>query len=637
MRRAKTESLPFGSMGIDTNFKDSFLSENPDIKVCSEEEEKLAFSLNISPGLVLGGLIGAGIASKKGKKESLDYQDRLRIMNTPPPPKKSARPTVKGGYYSQATNLAKNLRVVFTPVSAIYLVKNGSNDVAIETISVDRMDNTMYNAWEHKDQDFFKRMLLNKMMMEVNLAEKIFARNIVANQQILSNNIAERAGIKKTASFDMADDFGGYIDSILKMRSYYNDSPAAQKLASVLDKMVSGDDVVVTPGLGNEPEKYASLGKVEDVFGINADTSKIRSLKNRLESPGYLKKHLQVGFFPDRVSFVVDNTLITTMSVFDMNNEGFNAFKSQDQKYFKKLFGKTIKAAPGMSKTASENEAKIKLLGIPRATAFRMNEIHPYVYYEILKKKYGKAWNNCDLSALIKRIELDFKLGQTGIPDIPLNKMMSIYAVLSDETMNAFTSPLAFEKIARSFNELPIDFLSSESDGLGIGEIVYALECYAEIIADKGADAYELFSDEVILYIANTMLDKDIVVIYPNLKNQTDSYMEFYSKLNRQILDRLVEKNNLDALENKDSDVLSARQNEILQPAALQVLTAIRTGEITKKLTSDYIDKICEENEFDMNKDALLRRQVQLNLNTDDFIQSKLKVAKTQMELFKLA
>ena len=109
---------------------------------------------------------------------------------------------------------------------------------------------------------------------------------------------------------------------------------------------------------------------------------------------------------------------------------------------------------------------------------------------------------------------------------------MSIYAVLSEETMNAFTSPLAFEKIARSFNELPIDFLSPESDGLGIGEIVYALECYAEIIADKGIDAYELFSDEVILYIANTMLDKDIVVIYPNLKNQTDSYMEFYFRLN---------------------------------------------------------------------------------------------------------
>ena len=638
MRKAKTKSLPFGSMSIDTNFKDSFLSENPDIRKCTEEE-KLAFSLGISPGAVFGALLGAGVASKAGRKASLEYQDRLRIMNTKPQKKKY--PSIQSGYYSQAQNLAKNLRVVFTPVSAVYLVKNGTNDVAIETIDVEKMDNVMHNAWENKNQDFFKNMLLNKMMMEVNLAEKIFAKNMIANQQILSDNIAKRAGIAKKASFGAEDDLCGYIDAVLKMREYYEDSESHQKVAAVLEQMtdMNKDAIVVKPELGNEPEKYAALGKVKDVFGINANTSKIRSLKKRLENPAYLKRHLQIGFFPDRVSFIVDNTLITTLSVFDMNHKGFNAFKSQDQKYFKRLFNRTIKSTgkkEGMAKTAEEVNPIQKLINIPRATAFRMNEIHPYVYDRILSRKYGKEWNNNELSVLIKRIEMDFKLNETGIPDIPLNKVMSAYTLLSNDTINAFTSSLAFEKIARSFNDLPIDFLTAESEGLGIGEIAFALECYNSILMDRGVDAYELFSDEVTLYIADVLLDKDIVILYPDLKNQTDAYIEFYGDLNRKILDKLIERNNLSEMENKDMDVKSARQNEILQPLTLQVLTAIRSKEVSSDLAPEYIDRICEENEFDMNKSSLLRRQIQLNLNTDEFLETKRKAAKTQLELFRL-
>lgn len=623
-------------MSIDTNFKDSFLSENTEIQKCAEDDKR-PFGVSVGPGAILGALIGASIGAKKNKEKQQDYQDRLRIMNAPPNRFKNQSLSIQGGYYSQANNLAKNLRVVFTPVSAVYLVKNGTNDVAIETINVDKMDDVMLNAWQHKDQEFFKRMLLNKMLMEINLAEKMFAKNIVANQQILTQNIAKRSGINKTASFNMEDGLCGYLDSILKMREYYNGSSESQKLASVLENMViDSDSVFILPGIGNEPEKYASLGKVDNVFGINASTSKIRSLKKRLENPSYLKKHLQVGFFPDRVSFIVDNTLITTLSVFDMNNKGFEAFKNQDQRYFKRLFNKTIKTKPGMNKTAEEKQTKPKLLNIPRATAFRINGIHPYVYYQILKKRYGNAWNNCDLSALIKRIEMDFKLGETGIPDIPLNKIMSIYTCLSDETINAFASSLAFEKIARSFNDLPIDFLTSESEGLGIGEIVFALECYEQIMADRNIDAYELFTEEVISYIADVMLSKNIVLIYPKTDSPTDTYMEFYTNLNRKILDKLIEKNNIDAIDSDNVDVLSARQNEILQPMAIQALTAIRDKQVSKDLASEYIDELCERNEFDMTKDELLRRQIQINLNTDEFLKDKRKAEQAQMELYRL-
>lgn len=612
----------------ETDFKDSFFSE---VAPVLEPQEKVAFK--VTPGMVIGSLVGAKLADKKYDS----VQDRERIRRTPAAVKTvEKKPTIKGNYYSQAENLAKNLRVVFTPVSAIYVVKNGVKDVAIETIDIEKMDNTMHTAWQNKDQEFFKRMLLNKMFMDINLAEKIFARNAIMNQNILSNNLAQRVGIEKKASFNTPDDFGGYIDGILQMRKYYERLPEAQKLASVLESMSKHKEVDIEVGLGTEPEKYASLGKVNDVFRIDSSTSSIRSLKKRLESPGYLKKNVQIGFLPDRVTFVVDNTLITSLPVFSMNQEGFKAFRVEDQKYFKRLFNKTIKINQNMQKKAAEEELPISLINIPKATVFRINEIHPIVYLKVLQKKYGKSWNGIDLPALIKRIELDFKLEGSGIPDIPLNKIMSIYTCLSEETANAFTSSLAFEKIVRSFNDLPIDFLNSESEGLGIAEITFGLEVYELIMADRGADAYELFSDEVIQYIADVMLDNDIVVIYPDKLQASDAYMKFYSEVNHQILEKLIAKNNLDKIENKNSDVVSAKQNEILQPLTIEVLEAIRSGQISEELTPEYVDELCEQNEFDVNKDALLRRQIQINLNTDAFLNSKRKSAVTQMELYKL-
>lgn len=612
----------------ETDFKDAFFGE---VAPTFENREKVAFT--ITPGAVIGTLVGTGIA----KKYYGEAQDKEKIRRMPPPPKKirEATPSVKGNYYSQAEHLAKNLRVVFTPVSAIYVIKNGLKDVAIETIDIEKMDNTMYTAWQNKDQEFFKRMLLNKMFMDINLAERIFARNAIMNQNVLSNNLAQRAGIEKKASFEVTDEFGGYIDGILQMRKYYESISEPQKLASVLEGMSKHKEVDVEIGFGECPEKYASLGKVKDVFRMDSSTSHIRNLKKRLESPGYLKKHVQIGFLPDRVTFVVDNTLITSLSVFGMNKEGFKAFQSEDQKYFKRLFNKTIKTNTKMQKKAAEDEP-VTMINIPKATVFRINEIHPLVYSKILQSKYGKAWNNIDLPALVKRIELDFKLQESGIPDIPLNKIMSIYTCLSEETINAFTSSLAFEKIIRSFNELPIDFLNSESEGLGIAEIVFGLEVYELIMAERGADAYELFSDEIVQYVANVILDNDIVVIYPDRQNASDAYMEFYSNVNHQILEKLIARNNLDKIENKDSDIESAKQNEILQPITIEVLSAIRSGQITTELAPEYIDELCEKHEFDANKDALLRRQIQINLNTDAFLNAKRKSMMTQLELYKL-
>ena len=605
--------------------------------------EKQAVELSVTPGAVIGSLVGLSVFGKNQK----EIKDRKRIASVPPPSmvqtanRKGDKPSVKGGYYAQADNLARHLRVAFTPVSAIYLVKNGTKDVAIETIDIEKMDDTMRSAWQAKDEGFFKRMLLNKMMVEINLAEKIFARNAIMNQNLINQSLARRNGLTKTASFS-CDSFDEYLDSILRMRSMYEDEVCAEKIAGVLEQGAKSP-VRIIVGFDGLPEKYASLGKPQEVFSINSSTKSIRDIKKRLENPGYLKKNIEVGFLPDRVTFTVGNTLITTLSVMDMNDGGFSAFRDQDTRYFKKLFKDSIKSS-GYQKTASEiSHNKQRLIRVPKATAFRMSAVDPVVYDRILSKHYGKNWHSMDLPAIIKIVEVDFKLTESGIPDIPLNKIMSIYTCLSEETTNAFMRPLAFEKIIRSFNDMPIDFLRWEREGIGTEELAYGLSVYERLLGNRGADVYELFSDEVLQYIAELLYEKDIVAFLPFGADKTEHCMEFYSEINHRILDLLESKNTLDSMdasftskEEKDDYYRNLSQNEILQPTTLEALTAIRSGQIPQELTQEYIGVLCERNEFDINKENMLRRQIQINLDIDEFVRTKDEAFDAQSTLYSL-
>lgn len=629
---------------------------------CSDEE-KLAFSVPIVAGAVIGGLIG-----KKQRPWGPSEIDKLienrNIVGTTAPayiaPPKKEKPAVAGDYYSQANNLAKHLRVAFTPVSAIYLVKNGTKDVAIETIDTNKMDNEMYDAWKNKNQTFFKNMLINKMMMEINIAERMFARQAIQAQNNINNNIIKASGINKKASELESDYEDEYLDSIIKIRELY-ENPNMQKFAAALEDSVDVEKViVVTPGFDGSPEKYASLGKVENVFGINSDTGKIRDLKRRLESPSYLNKHVAVGFLPNSVSFTVDNTLITTLNVLDMNHNGFEAFKNHDTKYFKKLFKSNIKGVVGgHEKKAAEAELvqddvsasaapisniDAKTIKAPIATIFKMNGVSPVIYDMALTKKYGKTWTQIDMPAIIKMIEVDYNLNESGVSDIPLNKIMSIATCFSEDTLNAFHAPLAFEKIIRSFNDMPIDFLISETEGLGTNEIAYGLDTYYRLMQRSKIDAYELFSGEVLQYIAELLLSKDVVLFLPmTTAFVSDSSIEFYTELNRRILELIENRNNLDRLDTKfDTKEDKAAyeemlyQNEILQPLTADVLDSIYNGRMSDKMASNEIVKLCEKHEFDASKETLLRRQVQTNLDIDSFIKSKDKIYNAQIALYHL-
>lgn len=608
------------------------------------ENEKVAMNINVGPATIIGALTGTALAINKKKKKTDFATEYERIRNTAP---RKEKPSVINGYYSQVDAVANNLSVVFTPLSVIYIVKHNLKHIPIETINTDAMDNVMYEAWKNKNEEFFKRMLVNKMRVEINFAEKMFAKDILNNQSQITNHVLKRNGkIQKNAFEDNSLELLEKTASIKELYSSL-DNKTREKFAAVLcDMSDNGNSVEISWGFDGDAEKYAALGGVEDVFGMNFSADKIRNLEKKLEKPSYLRQNVDIGFLPDKVVYIVDNTVISTFPILNMNKESFDAFKKQDKVYFNRAFARDIEkgkkilnkkaceeteeVAPGTEKTAANG-----IISAPRATAFRMSGIAPYVYYAILKKKYSYKWNKTDMAALIKMIEQDFKLENSGIADIPLNKVMSIYTCLSEETANSLTSPLAFEKIIRSFNDLPINFLASEKESITVNELVYGIVCYAEIMYERNRDAYALFSDEIKSYIADLLLEKDVVVLYPQNAN-SESAIEFYGEINSLILRRLIEKNNLNMDAMDDEEYKSAVQNEILQPITVDILTEMRDNNINEEMSSEKIEEIAKQNEFDMSKESLLRRQVRINIEVDKYLESKRELTEAQLALYNL-
>lgn len=606
------------------------------------EIEKTAMKVNVGPATIIGALTGAALAINKKRNGKTDFETEYNnIRNATPRVKK---PSVISGYYSQVEAMSQNLQVVFTPISVIYLVKHNLKHIPIETINTDAMDNIMYEAWKNKNETFFKNMLINKMRIEINFAEKMFVKDILNNQAQINNSVLKRNGkMKKTADTENILEF---FEKTAEIKDIYSslESATREKVASALcDMCDDGRSVEITWGFDGEAEKYAALGKVEDVFGVNFSSDKIRNLEKKLEKPSYLRQNVDIGFLPDKVVYIVDNTVISTFPILNMNKESFEAFKLQNKAYFNKAFAREIeKGKEIMNKKASEDNtsdtektAASGIISAPKATVFRMAGIAPYVYYALLKKKYSYRWNEIDMAALIKMIEQSFKLDNTGIADIPLNKIMSIYACLSEDTVNSLVSPLAFEKIIRSFNDLPINFLLSEKESITVNELVYGIVCYAEIMYDRGKDVYSLFSDEVKSYIADFLFEKDIVVLYPQIAKE-ESAAEFFGEINNLILRRLIEKNNLNAEDLDDEEYKAAVQNEILQPIAVDILSEMRDNGINEELSSDRIEEIAKSNEFDMSKEALLRRQVRINIEVDKYLENKQGLTQTQLALYNL-
>ena len=145
-----------------------------DLKKKPNELEKEAFEFNIDPGTVLGAAVGLGVARSIGKK---DLESKTKKQTAPSPKPVS--------YYQDVQNLNKNVQIVFTPLGVLYVLNDGTRELTVDKISVSEMTPTLRARFDARDSAYFKNLMMNKIMSDVNLVERHFAKEFVNRRNAL--------------------------------------------------------------------------------------------------------------------------------------------------------------------------------------------------------------------------------------------------------------------------------------------------------------------------------------------------------------------------------------------------------------------------------------------------------------------
>jgi hypothetical protein len=104
----------------------------------------------------------------------------------------------------------------------------------------------------------------------------------------------------------------------------------------------------------------------------------------------------------------------------------------------------------------------------------------------------------------MQMIEKDFAL-KRPIDDIALNKILSIKVANSGDKV--YLNRHAFEKVVRSFNDKPVDFMERETDDLDLQDFAVALDSLNRVTPYD--NVYDNFSPEVYNYMAQVLADKE--------------------------------------------------------------------------------------------------------------------------------
>lgn len=524
--------------------------------------DKTAFDISLNPASLMGSITGSLIARKKVQSDNLK-----KLMEN------ENSSVLQGNYYQQVQNLVSHLKIIFTPFGVVFVVRNGIKEITIETIGTDEMNSPMYMAWKQKDAEYFKSVLLNKMHTEIQFVEQEFAK------KILENHMGLQAHITKKASEDI--DYSEIsttelLDGIANLKSFYeSQTEATEKVAEILSRITDdGIEYRISWEFQRPLEKYALLGGALDFLGLGGSSDDIRSLQGSYLNPSYLANRVKAGFLPDRVIFIVDNKVVSSLLAIDMNSEAFDYFDKQNQEFFVDYFNreakKGIKRMKGQLPSDSRIMKKASKEGIE--SIFNKVDIHPVIYFNMLNKKYSDKWSKWDLTSLIKTLEQDFAL-EDGMNDQALNKIMAVHSV--NNNMYPFTNYHVFEKIIRSFSGKPIDFLEREVEDLDVVDLAFGLEVMDAITPT--VDTFEHFSSEVISYIIDNLLDNHYRIFNPiSLFSDSESRQEFYKHVNEYLLDGFNSKDLVSIEDNREQSE-SIRENEVIHHMSMNIMLKVRS------------------------------------------------------------
>lgn len=570
----------------------------------------------ITPRSIISALTGAGIASAVAK-----HKEKQDLIISSLPKGKQTPSLADKGYYSQVENIIKNLTVTFTPVSVVYSVKDNKKDVVIDTISVDSdMSPAMRLAWMNKDGEYFKNILINKIKSDVQMVEQHFA-NYLFSKHFKNKKSGPFSTIEKTAAAKL---------------QYESNPEIAEKSAEFFLKMANDEDITLVVDLDRPFTDYLDVEAKYDFLSYGEKYASFSDAKYL--TPGYILGRLKVAYFPDRVLFVVDNKVIMTFHSSEMTPDEFDLFKKQDSRYFRKWFEKEVREGNqflNIEKKAEQavatEQQEMEELVLDPSVLFTMNAVNPVIYLLLLNKKYTQEWLTFEPVPLIKMIENDFGVAD-GLSDAVLNKIMSIRTCNS--SLTPYEVPHAFEKVIRSFNNLPINWFAEESSDIGLPEIAFGLEAFDLVTPDD--DTYDNFSQEVFTYIVNLLQQNNCVFFLPN-KNSIKSplHEDFYKQLNKYLLDANNE-TSTSGIEDLSEQARIIAQNEILQLLTEEVLLSIReSGEYNlddKMLLATIISS-----EGDPSLLSVIKSQVLQNIEVDDYMASHMRMMDAQLDIYGLS
>jgi hypothetical protein len=572
--------------------------------------EKKSFDINLPVPAIVGAITGTAVANKTMKNQLLKQQqerDNTIVLN--------------GDYYTQVNNMAENMKISFTPFSVVYFLKNGPTWAEFEAIPTESMNRDMYVAWQQRDAMYFKQLLLNKIQAEIQFAEQQYAKNIINKHLELG----------KQASYDLLPcEIFGYTE---KLKEAYED-PDMYKVAELFCEAYKDEVVKISMDLGGPAEKFAGVvGDALNFIGIGKHDD-LNEMQHKFLSPLYLSTHGKVAFLPDRVLFVVDNVVITALVEFDMSPEAFDRFINRDEAYFKALFDRETKMglkrmAAKLSEEKKNLNKEAALFSIPITDIFVNNFIHPMIYYLVFTKRFTDRWLDFDTHAIVKILETEYELHEP-ICDIALNKIMAVQSVnVADPP---YSTPLAFEKMIRSFNGLPINWLEDENEDITPQQIAFGLECFDIVTPDD--DAYDDFSEDVFSYLVENLAAKKMKIFLPDFNmKRSEINMEFYEVLNEFLLNKneaLATENTQDLKQRADL----IQREDLLQKSLFATLELIKTNLID--ITNEEIRRTLAENKCPEGYIDLGAEQIREQISMDMILVRENNILEAQTKIYDL-
>jgi hypothetical protein len=598
------------------------------------------FNIGATPGALIGALTGAYIANKKARTDALKRQIELDKHG----------PSLDGNYYSQAQNIVEHLKVIFTPISVIYVVKNGTKETTIDTIETSEMNKDMYAAWQHKDYNYYKNLMLTKMYSEMQVVENGFAKKFLEKQNEFQTQIIKKASVNDDKEVECpysVDDLTDVelMEHVANAKDLYaKHSQITEKIAGVLMDTIDKDTIeyVIPLQLERPFDKYAGFTSDPISFmGFNANSKDIKAMQGKFLDPHYLSNKVKVGFMPDRVIFTADNQLMGTLLAMSMNTDGFEHFQNQDKKYFINYFNEEVKRGIMRMKGKIEaNSPQINARQLEKKASstsikqiFERSDIHPVLYYLALTQKYGFDWFNFDPHALVKIIEIDFGIDD-AIEAIPLNKILSIQVLNNSET--PYVSYHAFEKVIRGLCGKRIDFFKREISDMDIDDIAFAIDVMDRVTPHD--DIYDNFGPDIYDYLVKVLAENETYVYEPTVIVGSPTEQQFNQILNYSLLSSINDKmiasiNPDDKLEEE-----TIKNNETIFDLSQMILKAFRNqqdrGKVGFTQVKKFIDLMLEKLSVKKDLRPIISKQIIKNASLDEFLTQMEVVLSEQLKFF---